>query len=547
MHTFVNNSTYIEKSLLLRTEHANYMFGIPEGVQTLCNKMKASLKSIKYFIVSSKKELVSLIGVCHSFLEIEIDVHVVHSFLSNPEIEYLQNSILPGKVFFHQKVDEKCCKISQTFAGWKIEFMPLKSSFDIRKLTQIDPEFPKKYIKLLKNSQDVVHGNKTYKSEDFISKTHIKPIIVVPNIVEEFPKDLINECNKCEIIFCYNKETIETLKELCTTPKILYVPNKDIFDPSMLKFRDCLNRFEQRLLFPQENPSNQPLNELKSIDEPITFDKKRVTYISNHCHIFEDDHILFLGTGSAVPTKHRNVSGCMLNIKEKIIFLDCGEGTINQLFNSYGSITVLKNLSAIIISHTHADHFLGMFSIIDFVYKAKNKPITVIGPKNLVKFIKFFEYDQKISFIEANGALDVSFDGIIVKSCAVEHRIYSNAYAIEIDGRKFSYSGDCRPSKEFAELANKSDVMIHEATFKDEMKEDAIRTQHSTYSEALDVFKESKSKKLILTHFSQRYKKTVDFPLKNGDVIIAYDMMVYNFKRMKSDDLKKHIQKNFPE
>ena len=75
------------------------------------------------------------------------------------------------------------------------------------------------------------------------------------------------------------------------------------------------------------------------------------------------------------------------------------------------------------------------------------------------------------------------------------------------NGFKFSYSGDCRPSKEFAKIGKGSTVLLHEATFDDELSGDAEAKKHSTTSEAIGVGMAMEARRVILTHFSQRYQK----------------------------------------
>ena len=74
-------------------------------------------------------------------------------------------------------------------------------------------------------------------------------------------------------------------------------------------------------------------------------------------------------------------------------------------------------------------------------------------------------------------------------------------------GFKFSYSGDCRPSKEFVRIGKGSTVLLHEATFDDELQGDAQAKKHSTTSEAIGVGMAMGAKRIVLTHFSQRYQK----------------------------------------
>jgi len=73
-------------------------------------------------------------------------------------------------------------------------------------------------------------------------------------------------------------------------------------------------------------------------------------------------------------------------------------------------------------------------------------------------------------------------------------------------GRKIVYTGDTGPSENLVRLAENADLLIHEATFEDEMKERAMEDGHSTPSMAAKTAKKAGVKRLILTHISARYK-----------------------------------------
>lgn len=91
-------------------------------------------------------------------------------------------------------------------------------------------------------------------------------------------------------------------------------------------------------------------------------------------------------------------------------------------------------------------------------------------------------------------------------------------------GFKFSYSGDCRPSKTFAEIGEGSTVLLHEATFDDELKGDAKAKNHSTTSEAIGVGVAMGARRILLTHFSQRYQHlTTMSEIDNSDVKLEDD------------------------
>ncbi|KAJ5490796.1 hypothetical protein N7539_002363 [Penicillium diatomitis] len=75
------------------------------------------------------------------------------------------------------------------------------------------------------------------------------------------------------------------------------------------------------------------------------------------------------------------------------------------------------------------------------------------------------------------------------------------------DGFKVSYSGDCRPSDKFASIGKGSTLLIHEATFQNDMVGSALAKRHSTAAEALEVGRRMGARSIFLTHFSQRYQK----------------------------------------
>lgn len=76
---------------------------------------------------------------------------------------------------------------------------------------------------------------------------------------------------------------------------------------------------------------------------------------------------------------------------------------------------------------------------------------------------------------------------------------------------RIAYSGDCRPSPRFAHYARGAHLLIHECTFEDELSGDALAKKHSTLSEALDIGRQMGARRILLTHFSQRYPKLPTF------------------------------------
>ncbi len=275
--------------------------------------------------------------------------------------------------------------------------------------------------------------------------------------------------------------------------------------------------------------------------------------------------LIFAGTGSALPSKQRNVTGKYLRMNNgNSLLLDVGEGTIGQLLRSWKSTlsstrstpieeyrSRIQGIKAVWISHPHADHHLGILRLLSerIAICGTTDPIVLMAPSDLFSFLQEYEIivpDICRSFIPVDcsemihGRLNPMskklFEELRITNCMsipVSH--CARSYAVVMDGTSFGrvgYSGDCRPSKRFAGVALGTDLLIHEATFEDGMEEDAVLKRHSTVGEAISVATEMNAKSLALTHFSQRYpkipqmKKVIDGEKESGiPIIFAFDFM----------------------
>lgn len=248
---------------------------------------------------------------------------------------------------------------------------------------------------------------------------------------------------------------------------------------------------------------------------------------------FDEPQIITLGTGSAVPSKYRNVSATLLQIPGLGSYLfDCGENTLGQLKRVLSPEQLkafLLDLRMIWISHLHADHHLGTVSMIQEATKVQKRasgetfePLFVMSEANMGDFLKDYNETETIPhrFVVCNPNTGPTYEGKRfdyekhdlgvqnIKTVRVSHCHGAQAISVTFkNGFKFSYSGDCRPSARFTEIGKGSDVLVHEATFDDGMEGDAIAKKHSTTAEAMGVALQMGAKNVILTHFSQRYQK----------------------------------------
>ncbi|XP_051024177.1 zinc phosphodiesterase ELAC protein 2 isoform X2 [Acomys russatus] len=268
--------------------------------------------------------------------------------------------------------------------------------------------------------------------------------------------------------------------------------------------------------------------------------------------------IIFLGTGSAIPMKIRNVSSTLINLSpDKSVLLDCGEGTFGQLCRHYGQQIdrILCNLAAVFVSHLHADHHTGLLNILlqrEHALASLGKPfqpLLVVAPTQLRAWLQQYhnqcqEILHHISMIPAKclqkGA-EVSSPSVerlisllletcdleAFQTCLVRHCKHAFGCAmVHSSGWKVVYSGDTMPCEALVQMGKDANLLIHEATLEDGLEEEAVEKTHSTTSQAIDVGMRMNAEFIMLNHFSQRYAKIPLFsPDFNEKVGIAFDHM----------------------
>uniref|UniRef100_A0A2I3G978 Zinc phosphodiesterase ELAC protein 2 n=1 Tax=Nomascus leucogenys TaxID=61853 RepID=A0A2I3G978_NOMLE len=259
--------------------------------------------------------------------------------------------------------------------------------------------------------------------------------------------------------------------------------------------------------------------------------------------------IIFLGTGSAIPMKTRNVSATLVNISpDTSLLLDCGEGTFGQLFRHYGDQVdrVLGTLAAVFVSHLHADHHTGLLNIL---LQRERALVTSLGkPLHPLLVVQYHNQCQEvlhhISMIPAkylqegaeisSPAVERLISSLLgtcdleeFQTCLVRHCKHAFGCAlVHTSGWKVVYSGDTMPCEALVQMGKDATLLIHEATLEDGLEEEAVEKTHSTTSQAINVGMRMNAEFIMLNHFSQRYAKVPLFsPNFNDKVGIAFDHM----------------------
>lgn len=341
-------------------------------------------------------------------------------------------------------------------------------------------------------------------------------------------------------------EQLGSVTTLNSLDKISIRPKK------MLETLDAENSLDILYREAQQNPHFQEeLEKLRSLQSTLP-------KAEDH-----EPELVFLGTGSAIPNKLRNTSGILINFKfprHSSVIMDCGEDSYGQLLRHYGpddTARILKQLDLIYVSHHHTDHHVGMIDLLRHRRKFTNRRITLLLPPSLDNLIQFHDnnfqdlrdtykvYRNKhikskplmgpdiATTLSIKQTIYDDLDGLVGRIDVVDVDHCANACAAVFEFnvnhpkmKKFTvaYSGDARPSRDFAMIGKDCDLLIHEATFDDRSKPDALTKKHCTSAEAIQMGKKMNAKFTIITHYSQRIPKIPYFTEDFDDQVgFAFD------------------------
>lgn len=273
--------------------------------------------------------------------------------------------------------------------------------------------------------------------------------------------------------------------------------------------------------------------------------------------------VTILGCASAKPTANRHPSAQIVNVDEQYYLVDAGEGVQKQMFR-YG-INPLK-LRGIFISHLHGDHVFGVFPLISTLgLYGRRTPLKIFAPRPfgeiLESHLRYFDTDlpYEVEWVEVDTtAHRIIFENnsLEVWSIPLRHRVPASGYMFrekmpELNVDKFkieryelsvkqivaakrgedialddgtvipnaeitylprrpktyAYCSDTNRSAMVARRVKGADLLYHEATYAAAERRQAKERGHSTSVDAAEIALAAEAKRLIIGHFSSRYKE----------------------------------------
>ena len=296
-----------------------------------------------------------------------------------------------------------------------------------------------------------------------------------------------------------------------------------------------------------------------------------------------------LGCYAATPRTLTNPTSQVLEIKNHMFLIDCGEGTQVQLRKNK---IKFSRINHIFISHLHGDHFFGLPGLLStFRLLGRDKEMHIYGPKGIKEAITLLlklgdswtNYPLKFHELTSKESeLLFEDEKVTVETIPLKHRVYTNGFLfkekmgerklnieavakykidtcyfqniksgkdITLDDGKvvpnikltfdppktksYAYCSDTGYYPEIISQINKVDVLYHESTFLESEAQLSTKTKHATAKEAATIAKKAKVGTLILGHYSTRYKSIALFKEEAEEIFpnveLAEDGKIFEF------------------
>ena len=299
--------------------------------------------------------------------------------------------------------------------------------------------------------------------------------------------------------------------------------------------------------------------------------------------------LTILGCYAATPRTITNPTSQVLEIRNRMFLIDCGEGTQVQLRKHKIKFSKINH---VFISHLHGDHVYGLIGLVStFMLLNRVNDLHIYGPKGIKEIIalqlrlsnSWTSYGLYFHELESTTSEVIYEDEkVVVKTIPLKHRVYTNGFLFEekIGDRKLNidavqefeidtcYYQNIKNGKDitledgrvienqlltFDPIAPKSyafcsdtayderiipnienaDILYHEATFLDTEQHLSEKTMHSTAKEAALIAQKANVGQLILGHYSTRYESIQKFKEEAEtifpNVLLADDGVSFEF------------------
>lgn len=272
--------------------------------------------------------------------------------------------------------------------------------------------------------------------------------------------------------------------------------------------------------------------------------------------------VTILGAASAKPSATRHQTSQLVNHAEQYFLVDAGEGVQSRMMRA--GVNPMR-LAAVFISHLHGDHVFGLFPMISSLgLMGRKVPLHIYAPRPFDEILEYHKryFDTQLPYeivwhevhttqhelLYENSVLEVwsvplrhrvptagflfreKPAGLNVDKDAIERyglgvaqitaakrgedvvlgdgRVVPNGELTYIpwEPRSYAYLSDTNYSGKAVSLVSGVDLLYHEATYADDMRSEAKDRGHSTTLQAARAAVESGAKRLIVGHFSSRYK-----------------------------------------
>jgi ribonuclease Z len=300
--------------------------------------------------------------------------------------------------------------------------------------------------------------------------------------------------------------------------------------------------------------------------------------------------LTILGCYAATPRTITNPTSQILEIRNRMFLIDCGEGTQVQLRKNKLKFSKINH---IFISHLHGDHFYGLVGLIStFMLLNRQTNLHVYGPKG-VKDIVLLQLRFSNSFTGYNlyfheltssdSEIIYEDEKVLVKTIPLKHRIYTNGFLFQekigdrklnidevnkykidacyfqkikngndfilddgtvipnteltfnpIQAKSYAFCSDTMYDESIISIIENCDALYHETTFLESEADKAESTMHSTAKQAATIALKANVKQLILGHYSTRYN-SIDLFRQEAEtifpnVVLGDDGKVFEFE-----------------